>query len=126
VLVAAGESSAGAGVDLSEIKRMVSMTAPAAITLANGRDAIAAQPIDGELRLIVHVRRTPAAGGLAGKPWPMWVTLIIGIGAGGGVFLFVGRGVRPAHARRSTPDDSPTMVTSVGRYRVIDRIGLGG
>jgi len=126
VLVAAGESSAGAGVDLSEIKRLVSLSAPAAITLANGRDAIAAVPIDGELRLIVHVRRAPAAGGIAGTTWPIWVTLIIGIGAAVGVFLLVGRGVRPPHARRATPDDSPTMVTSVGRYRVIDRIGLGG
>jgi len=126
ILVGAGGSSAGAALDLSEIKRLVSTSAPAAITLDEGRDAIAALPIDGELRLIVHVRRAAAAGGIAGKPWAIWVTLIIGLGAAVGVFLLVGRGVRPARIRSPTPDDIPTVVTSVGRYRVIDRIGLGG
>jgi hypothetical protein len=126
ILVGAGGSSAGAAIDLSEIKRLVSMSAPGATMLDNGRAAIAALPLDGELRLVVHVHRAPAAGGIAGKPWPIWVTIVIGLGAAVGVFLLLGRRVQPPPARPTTLDDIPTVVTSVGRYRVIDRIGLGG
>jgi serine/threonine protein kinase len=117
--------AAGAGVNLEQLKRRVAMSAPGVVSLDDDpREAVAALPLGGALRLLVHTRITSTA---AGRPWPIWATLAIGLAASMGLFMRLGR--QPpsrAPSRPMTTIHHPAAITSVGRYRVIDRIGQGG
>jgi tRNA A-37 threonylcarbamoyl transferase component Bud32 len=122
VLVGAGMSSAGGKTDLAEIKRHAAMSAPGVTALEGSNDVMAALPLGGDLRLMVHTH--PAI--MMGKPWPIWATLAIGLAGAVGVFLRLARRTpAPAH-RPLTTTHLPAAITSVGRYKVIDRIGQGG
>jgi serine/threonine-protein kinase len=129
VLVAAGGAASEAGADLAAIRRHVALAAPGVAALETPRAALAAVPLEGDLRLIVHPRAAAAgAGGWAGKPWPAWATLALGAVVAAGLFLRLGR-PRPAPAPAgpmTTTAHMPAAITSVGRYKVIDRIGQGG
>jgi tRNA A-37 threonylcarbamoyl transferase component Bud32 len=125
VLVGAGGASTGAKLDLDQIKRHVSMPAPGVLALESSREAIAASPLGGDLRLIVHTRPTVPPG----KPWPIWATLALGLIGAIGVFARLSRlAPAPLHPARPLTSTThlPAAITSVGRYRVIDRIGQGG
>jgi hypothetical protein len=127
VLVGAGGASTDAVANLSEIKRRVSMVAPGVIGLDSPREAMAALPIGGgDLRLMMHARLAPVGGATAGRSWPVWATLLFGMSGAVAVFLRLVRRPMPGPARPSTTGHLPAAITSVGRYRVIDRIGQGG
>jgi hypothetical protein len=126
-------AAAASGGNLAEVRRQTSIAAPSVRTGDGAREAVAAIPIAGDLRLVVHVRLGSAAGGPGeGWSWPPWATLLVGAAAAVAVFLRLGRrppaAVAVAVAARpsSTGRVSATAVRAVGRYSVVERIGQGG
>jgi hypothetical protein len=128
LLVGAVAQGAGTAGNLAEIKRRVAMPAPGVQPGDTAREAVAALPIAGDLRLVVHLRMALPGGGLGGIAWPAWATLVIGLGAATAVFLQLARRLEavPEPVRSSTTMRIPATITSVGRYAVVDRIGQGG
>jgi len=129
LLVGAVAQGAGTVGNLAEIRSSVAMAAPGVKTGATPREAVAALPLAGDLRLVVHLRLAAAAGsGPLGMAWPSWATLLIGLAAAVGIFLQLGRRADGAGAARpsSSTVRIPASITSVGRYSVVDRIGSGG
>lgn len=77
--VAGGAARSGAG-DLAELKRRAQMLAPSVVVFNGTREALAALPLEGELRLLAHVRLGATGGGLpGGRSWSAVATLVLGM-----------------------------------------------
>jgi hypothetical protein len=127
-------AAAASGGNLAEVRQQTSIAAPGVRIGSGAREAVAAIPVAGDLRLVVHVRLGSAPGAPGeGWSWPPWATLLVGAAAAAAVFLRLGR--RPlaapaaavvAAARPSGTGRVSTAIRAVGRYSVVERIGQGG
>ncbi|HEY6477223.1 MAG TPA: serine/threonine-protein kinase [Polyangia bacterium] len=90
-----------------------------------GPVAVATVPLSGGLRILAGTAAPAAARGALPLPGVVLAILAIGLVLAIGSFVLL--------ARRPPPDDDPIIemttanpVTVIGRYTLIDRIGLGG
>jgi hypothetical protein len=123
-----GAAGAVPGATLDDVKAHVADAAPGVIATAGdgAPGAVAALPLGGELRLLTHARLAGAGGG---GGISMWATLAIGLAGAVGIFAQLARrraiGSVPPVLRPST-GRAPAAISSIGRYRVLERIGHGG
>ncbi len=127
LLVAAttGAGSAPAPEDLGfgPLKQALDLSAPGVGTY--GGVAVASLPLAGGLRILAGVGGPAAAPGALLLPGVVLTILGIGLALAVGSFFLL--------ARRTTDDDDPMFemttaeaVSVIGRYTLVDRIGLGG
>jgi hypothetical protein len=124
-----GAAGAVPGATLDEVKAHVADAAPgvAAAGADGAAGAVAALPLGGGLRLLSYARL--AGGGGGGGGISMWATLAIGLAGAVGVFTQLSRRramVPAAAALRPSTGRAPAAISSIGRYRVLERIGHGG
>jgi len=127
LLVAAttGAASASAPNDLGlgPLKQALELSAPGVGTYSGV--AVAALPLVGGLRILAGVAAPAAAQGALPLPGAVLMILAIGLALGSGSFFLL--------ARRTTVDDARSIevatagvLSVIGRYTLVDRIGLGG
>ena len=90
-----------------------------------GGETVASLPLAGGLRILAGVAAPATAKGALPLPTMVLTILAIGLLLAIGTFFLL--------ARRTTVDDSPSIevtkagaVSVIGRYTLVDRIGLGG
>jgi hypothetical protein len=120
LLVATTGGARGGSDDLGPLKQASEMPAPGARLF--GGVAVAAQPVTGGLRVLAAVAPPPAAPGA--PPLPVPVLAVLGLGLGLSITSFVLLSRRPALALADS--ESPEQPSSIARYTLVERIGLGG
>ena len=119
-----GAPDASSDLGLAPLEQALDLPAPGVGTF--GGVAVASLPLAGGLRVLAGVGG-PAAGARGELPLPATVLTILALGlalAIGSFFLL---------ARRTTVDEAPSIevatagaLSVIGRYTLVDRIGLGG
>ena len=125
LLVAATPGSAPApdALGLRPLEQALDLAPPGVGTF--GGVAVASLPLAGGLRILAGVAAPPAAQGALPLPGMVLTILALGLALAIGSFFLL--------ARRPTADGPPSIqvttagpVSVIGRYTLVDRIGLGG
>ena len=119
----AGSAPAPEDLGLGPLKQALDLSAPGVGTYSGV--AVASLPLAGGLRILAGVGGPAAAQGALPLPGVVLTILAIGLALAVGSFFLL--------ARRTTDDDDPMFemttaeaVSVIGRYTLVDRIGLGG
>ena len=113
---------------------------PAARHVSLGTVTVAAQPLSGELRMLVGVAAPVSPGGMP-MPWSVVAILIVGVTLSVGLYVMLARRagdeellnddeLRDQNEDDELPEDAAAGADadlgSIGRYSIVERIGQGG
>jgi hypothetical protein len=125
LLVGATTGPTGGADDLSTLKQAIDVPAPGMTTI--GSATVAALPLSGGLHVLAGVAAPVTTPGGLPLPLPALGILLLGLTFAIGLYVLLARQGSNAPIAAIVPAaDANGVPSAIGRYSIVERIGLGG